>query len=137
MGYVKLFEEYTDNNEKMISDIINLKHKMNNIIHKLGYEEAYDLIVYNGGKSTVHDFLMKNNKEYQTLSNKWVFFTKQVYNYYVDKLTDTYNNFGEEETKKLFYEIRNNLNQNDVYVNAVGIISFDLTAFTRKLLKRE
>ena len=139
---VKNFNQFINENktngvENLVLELIDLNKKMKDIIHKTGNEEAFDFITLNGGaKTTVHDELMRKDKEYESLSNQWHKLHDKIYNYYKKIITDTYNKLGEEETKKLYYEIQSYSKQNEQYEIALGVIIFDLTSFTRNLLKK-
>ena len=58
-----------------------------------------------------------------------------IMNYYKSYLTLTFEKYGKDETRKIFYEIKDSMERDEKYKDNTSVILFDLTLFTRNLIK--
>jgi len=113
----------TDKVEKELLELIATKDRMEEMT---GEDEDHQ----------IHYNLDKTNKEYQTLYKRWRNLIDIIKNYYKKKLTTTFEIKGEEATRQLHKEIVQNLKRNEQYEIRTGVIWFDITDFTRNLIKK-
>ena len=113
----------TDKVERDLLELIAIKDRMEEMT---GEDENHQ----------IHYNLDKTNKEYQTLYKRWGNLIDIIKNYYKKKLTTTFEIQGEEATRQLHKEIVKNLKRNEQYEIRTGVIWFDITDFTRNLIKK-
>jgi len=113
----------TDKVERDLLELIAIKDRMEEMT---GEDEDHQ----------IHYNLDKTNKEYQTLYKRWRNLIDIIENYYKKKLTTTFEIQGEEATRQLHKEIVQNLKRNEQYEIRTGVIWFDITDFTRNLIKK-
>jgi hypothetical protein len=137
--------EFLNENEKFtdmstfVNQIIDINKKMDYIIKSNGYNISSDIIISkdgSGAKTTVHDELSKEDKKYANLYSNWKRLINKVSTHYKNIISKTYNEYGDEKTKEMFYKIKDFLTKSEEYQIAAGVIMFDLTSFTINLIKK-
>ena len=115
----------TDDIENKLLELITTKDRMEEMIGDGGDEDHQ-----------IHYNLEKTSGEYRTLLKRWNNLIDIIKNYYKKKLISTFETYGEEETRKLHRKIVDNLKRNEEYEIRTGVIWFDITDFTRNLIKK-
>jgi len=110
--------------EQKLLDMIETHERKDEII---GGDDPYHQI---------HNQLLKNNKEYIVLFERWNKLVGDINDYYRRKITATYKKYGVEKTRELFYEIKKSLLRNERYEMGTLVNMFDLTDFTRRLINK-
>jgi len=109
------------NIEKYLFDLIQTKNKIDEMT---GDDEDNQKF-----------YELRKTKEFNNLYNKWISLIEDIKEHYKRKLESEFVKNGETGVKKLHKDIVDFLKQNE-YEDYTGVIWFDLTEFTRNLIKK-
>ncbi len=122
MEKVKEYRIKSDKIDDQLIELILTKDKM-------------DLMTGDDNDHQIHSTLQKTNEKYKVLLKKWKELIDSIENYYKTKLTRIFKFYGEGAVRESHKVILEYLQKDEQYEIATGVICFDLTAFTRHLIK--
>lgn len=115
---------------------VDLKNTLNNIVTEYGKGYSFESFKLDSGvRVFVHDELYRNNLDYKKTYDDLHSINDKIYNYCKDIITTEFTNFGVDKMRVKFYEMKSQIIKDDLHDDAVGIVIFELAAYTSGLVK--